>query len=68
MGYRRKTVENTKKIARKLLRYEEAKEYYGLGRTKLTELAKEAHAILRVDGVVWIDIETMNEFLYTFRE
>ena len=68
MGYKRQAVEGTRKMSRKLYRYEEAKEYYGLGRTKLTALAKEAHAIIRIDGIVWIDIETMNEFLYTFRE
>ena len=45
MGYARKDVEKTKKIAKKFVRYQEGAELYGIGLTKFQELAKEAKAV-----------------------
>ena len=42
MGYARKDVEKTKKIAKKFVRYQEGAELYSNGLTKFQELAKEA--------------------------
>ena len=40
MGYARKDVEKTKKIAKKFVRYQEGAELYSIGLTKFQELAK----------------------------
>ena len=42
MGYARKDVEKTKKIAKKFVRYQEGAELYSNGLTKFQELAREA--------------------------
>ena len=42
MGYARKDLEKTKKIAKKFVRYQEGAELYSIGLTKFQELAKEA--------------------------
>ena len=39
MGYARKDVEKTKKIAKKFVRYQEGAELYSIGLTKFQELA-----------------------------
>ena len=38
MGYARKDLEKTKKIAKKFVRYQEGAELYGIGLTKFQEL------------------------------
>lgn len=47
MGYARKDVEKTKKIAKKFVRYQEGSELYSIGLTKFQELAKEAKAVYK---------------------
>lgn len=42
MGYARKDLEKTKKIAKKFVRYQEGAELYSIGLTKFQKLAKEA--------------------------
>ena len=49
MGYARKDVEKTKKIAKKFVRYQEGAELYSIGLTKFQELAKEAKAVYKID-------------------
>ena len=49
MGYARKDVEKTKKIAKKFVRYQEGAELYNIGLTKFQELAKEAKCELPVN-------------------
>lgn len=49
MGYSRKDVEATKKMAKKFVRYQEGAELYSLGLTKFQELAKEAKAVYKID-------------------
>ena len=46
MGYARKDVEKTKKIAKKFVRYQEGAELYSIGLAKFQELAKEAKVII----------------------
>ena len=50
MGYARKDVEKTKKIAKKFVRYQEGAELYSIGLTKFQELAKEAKAVYEYYG------------------
>lgn len=68
MGYEKKDVENTKKRARKFVRYKEGCEMYGLGLTKFQALAKEAKATYKVDKVVLVNTDIFERFLESFRE
>ena len=49
MGYARKEVEKTKKLAKKFVRYQEGAELYSIGLTKFQELAKEAKAVYKME-------------------
>ena len=55
MGYARKDVEKTKKIAKKFVRYQEGAELYSIGLTKFQELAKEAKAVYKIDKVALVN-------------
>ena len=68
MGYKRKEVESTKQQAKKFVRYKEGAEKYSLGLTKFQELAKEAGAVYKIDGIVLVNCEIFEKFLETFRE
>lgn len=52
---------------KKWIRCKEGTEIYSLGRTKLTELAREAGALVKIDGTLLIDTKTFDLFLETFR-
>lgn len=67
MGYSRKDVEVTKKMAKKFVRYQEGAELYSLGLTKFQELAKEAKAVYKIDKVVLVNCEILDQYLETFR-
>ena len=54
MGYARKDVEKTKKLAKKFVRYQEGAELYSIGLTKFQEMAKEAKAVYKIDKVAFI--------------
>ena len=41
---------------------------YSIGLTKFQELAKEAHATIKVDKLVLVDCQKFEEFLESFRE
>lgn len=64
----RAKVEETKKYAKKYVRYKEGAEKYSIGITKFMELAKEAKAVYKVDKVVLVNCEIFEEFLESFRE
>ena len=60
------------KIARKLekkrlVRYKEGAEMYSMGMNKFQALAKDAGAILKIDRMVLVDLDTYDEYLETFR-
>ena len=59
MGYARKDVEKTKKIAKKFVRYQEGAELYSIGLTKFQELAKEAKAVYKIDKVALVNCEIL---------
>lgn len=68
MGYSKQDVEKTKKYAKKFVRYREGAEKYSIGLTKFQALAKEAHAVYKVDKVALVNCEIFEKFLETFRE
>lgn len=68
MGHKCQDVENTKRYAKKFVRYKEGAEKYSLGLTKFQELAKEAKAVYKIDGIALVNCEIFEKFLETFRE
>ena len=52
---------------KRLARIKEAKEMYSIGETKLREIAKNAGAIIRIGGLTLYDLDTIDEYLETFR-
>ena len=68
MGYKRQDVEQTKPYAKKFVRYKEDAEKYSLGLTKFQELAKEAKAVYKIDGIALVNCEIFEKFLESFRE
>ena len=67
MGYARKDVEKTKKLAKKFVRYQEGAELYSMGLHTFEELAREAGAIYKIRRVVLVNLEIFEEYLDTFR-
>ena len=68
MGYQRKDVETTKHFMKKFVRYKEGAEKYSIGLTKFQELAKEAKAVYKIDGLALVNCELFEKYLETFRE
>lgn len=68
MGYSRQNVAETKKYAKKFVRYKEGAERYSLGLTKFQALAKEAKSVYMIDGVALVNCELFERYLETFRE
>ena len=68
MGYSRKDVEKSKMNAKKFVRYQEGAEKYSIGLTKFQELAKEAGAVYKIDGIALVNCEIFERFLESFRE
>ena len=68
MGYSRQNVAETKKYAKKFVRYKEGAERYSLGLTKFQALAKEAKSVYKIDGVALVNCELFESYLVTFRE
>ena len=67
MGYKRRDYENTKKYAKKFVRYPEGAAKYSMGLTKFQELAKEAKAVYKVDGMALVNCDIFDKFLEAFR-
>ena len=68
MGSKKNDIEQTKQYAKKFVRYKEGAEKYSLGLTKFQELAKEAKAVYKIDGIVLVNCEIFEKYLETFRE
>ena len=66
-GCRETAKTKTKTNAKKWIRCKEGVERYSLGRTKLTALAREAGAVLKIDSTLLIDVETLDRYIETFR-
>ena len=52
---------------KKFVRYKEGAEIYSIGLTKFRNLAKEAQAIYKIDGMVLVNCEIFEKYLETFR-
>lgn len=61
-------VKEVKNIAKKFVRYKEGAELYSMGHCKFEQLAREAGATYKIDGIVLVNCEIFEEFLETFRE
>lgn len=65
---RSEVMEAARRLRRKFLRYQQAEIVYSLSHKKLMELANAAGAIYRMDGIVLINREILDEYLERFHE
>lgn len=68
MANKKEQVQRTRVYAKRYVRYKEGADMYSIGLTKFQELAKEAHATIKVDKLVLVDCQKFEEFLESFRE
>ena len=52
---------------RRFVRYKEGAEMYSMGLTKFQELAKDAKACYKINQLVLVNLEVLDEYLETFR-
>ena len=67
MADKRIDYDAAKKRARKYVRYREGAAIYNMGITKFTQLAHEARAVYKVDGIVLVNTEVFDRYLEGFR-
>lgn len=61
-------MEKNKVVNRKrLVRYKEGAEMYSVGLNKFQTLARDAGAILKIDRIVLVDLDTLDQYLESFR-
>lgn len=61
---------NLKKVReknKKFVRYKDGAEIYSMGISKFQELAKEAKAIYKINQMVLVNTEILDDYLETFR-
>ena len=66
--YYNQVKEEARRLRRKFLRYQQAEIVYSLSHKKLMELANDAGAIYRMEGIVLINREIFDEYLEQFHE
>ena len=49
------------------VRYKEGAEMYSMGMNKFQEIAKDASAILKIDRLVLVDLDVLDQYLESFR-
>lgn len=52
---------------KKFVRYAEGAELYSMGLTKFQELAKDAKACYKINQLVLVNLDVLDEYLETFR-
>ena len=52
---------------KRLVRYKDGAEMYSMGMNKFQELAKAAGAILKIDRLVLVDLDVLDQYLESFR-
>ncbi len=57
-----------KQMPRKFVRYKEGAEMYGMGLSKFQEIAKEAHATYKLNQLILVNTEILDECLELYRE
>lgn len=67
MTDRRIDYNTAKKRARKFIRYKEGAASYGMGLSKFQQLAHEAKAVYKIDGIVLVNLELFDKYLEGFR-
>ena len=62
-------MQRTSKVVNKkrLVRYKEGAEMYSVGMNKFQALAKDAGAILKIDRIVLVDLDVLDQYLESFR-
>lgn len=72
MAHKRKQVENLEQKVmehkKKYVRIAEGAQLYSMGTHSFRDLAGEAKAIIRVKGIILVNIEILDEYLELFRE
>lgn len=68
MNNQKEMVAKTKAASKKFVRYQEGADKYSIGITKFKALAREAHAVYKVDKIALVNCEIFERFLETFRE
>lgn len=68
MGYSYKCYSDTKDIMKKYVNAVEGAAIYGLGKTRIMALAKEAGAVYKVGNSALINMEIFESYLEKFRE
>lgn len=61
-------VKRTKNMVKKFVRYKEGAELYSMGHCKFEQLAKEAGAVYKIDGICLVNCHIFEEYLESFRE
>lgn len=69
VNYRGKLATDKNRVPpkKKFMRTKEAMQIYGMGRTKLTEIARKANAYIKVDGTVLLEIEAFDNYIEAHR-
>lgn len=67
MADKRIDYDAAKKRARKYVRYREGAAIYNMGLSKFSQLAREAKAVYKVDGIVLVNTEVFDRYLEGFR-
>lgn len=52
---------------KRLIRYKEGAEMYSMGMNKFQTLAKDAGALLKIDRLVLVDLDILDQYLESFR-
>lgn len=62
-------MQRTSKVVNKkrLVRYKGGAEMYSVGMNKFQTLAKDAGAILKIDRIVLVDLDVLDQYLESFR-
>ena len=62
-------MQRTSKVVnrKRLVRYKEGAEMYSVGMNKFQTLAKDAGAILKIDRIVLVDLDVLDQYLESFR-
>lgn len=63
----RRTGCKTEKIKKKFVRYKEGAELYSMSERKFMDLAKDAQATYKIDHVVLVNCDILDEYLESFR-
>lgn len=67
MGFTRKDVEKTIVVRKKFVSYSEACELYSIGKNRMSDLAREAGAVYKINKCCLVNTDIFDEYLESFR-